>query len=348
MPKLQDELKGFVPTELAPEIMTDIARGSSILRLADVKEMTSDKKKYPVLVEGPGAYWVGEGQRIKTSKARWIFPELEAKKIAVIIPVTKEKLKDSTIDVFAELKGAVAEAIYKAIDAACLFGEGSPFKKNIFNSAVVANNFIIDGTSSLDLDVSDLMAKVEEYTDVNGFAAHNGVKNRLRKLRDTNGNQLFVNGTSTKEFYNEPIEFVRNGAWDKKKAVLIAADWSKALVGIREGLEYEVLTEATLQGTLDDDGKPLSLAEQDLIGLKITMRLGFLPIRDEAFAVLATEGTSPTPEGEDESLIALPANYRKMKKEELIKFLEGKAGISEDNEEVDGVEESDTEESENV
>lgn len=349
MPKLQDELKGFVPVELAPEIMKDIARGSSILRLADVKPMTSDTKKIPVLAEGPGAYWVGEGKRIKTSKAKWIFPILEAKKIAVIIPVTKEKLKDSVIDVFGELKESIAEAIYKSIDAACLFGTSSPFKKNIFNSAVVANNFIIDNTStSFDLDVSDVMAKVEEYTDVNGFVAHNGVKNRLRKLRDANGNQLFVNGTDTKEFYNEPIEFVRNGAWDKTKAELIAADWSKALVGIRDELEYEVLKEATLQETLDDDGKPLSLAEQDLIGLKVSMRLGFLPIKDEAFAVLATAGTNPTPEEGDELTIALPANYRKMKKEELIKFLEGKAGISENNEEVDGVEESDTEESENV
>ena len=48
----------------------------------------------------PGAYWVGESERINTSKAFWIFPEMVAKKIAVIIPVTREKLNDTTIDVF--------------------------------------------------------------------------------------------------------------------------------------------------------------------------------------------------------------------------------------------------------
>ena len=296
MPKLKDELQGFVPVEQAKDIMKSIARGSSILRLSTVKPMTSDTKKFPVMTEGPGAYWVGEGERIQTTKAGWIYPEMKAKKLAVIIPVTKEKLKDSTINVFEELKPEIAEAFYKAIDAACLFGTNSPFAKNIFNSAVKAQNFIVDGTSkSLDLDVSDVMALIEDDGfDVNGFVANNGIKNRLRKLRDANGNQLFVNGVDTKEFYNEPIEFSRNGAWDKTKAEIIAADWSKSLVGIRDGLEYEILKEATLQGTVDTDVKPISLAEQDMIGIKATMRLGFLPIKDEAFAVLATKGTSPS------------------------------------------------------
>ena len=294
MTMLKDQLQGFVPVEQAKEIMKEIARGSSILRLSKVESMESDTKKFPVMTEGPGAYWVGESERISTSEAKWIFPEMHAKKIAVIIPVTKEKLNDTTINVFEELKPAIAEAFYKAIDAACLFGTNSPFAKNIFKSAVDADNFIIDGTSTLDLDVSDVMALVEDAgLEVNGFAAHYGIKNRLRKLRDGSGNQLFVNGVDQKEFYNEPIEFSRNGAWDKTKADIIAADWTKSLVGIREGLDYEILKEATLQGTLGADNKPISLAEQDLIAIKATMRLGFLPIKDDAFSILATKGTTP-------------------------------------------------------
>lgn len=294
MTMLKDQLQGFVPVEQANEIMKEIARGSSILRLSKVEPMESDTKKFPIMTEGPGAYWVGEAERIKTSEAKWIFPEMHAKKVAVIIPVTKEKLNDTTINVFEELKPAIAEAFYKAIDAACLFGINSPFAKNIFESAVDAENYIIDGTSTLDLDVSDTMALVEDAgLEVNGFTAHYGIKNRLRKLRDGNGNQLFVNGVDQKEFYNEPIEFSRNGSWDKTKAEIIAADWTKSLVGIREGLDYEILKEATLQGTLGADDKPLSLAEQDLIAIKATMRLGFLPIKDDAFAVLATQGTTP-------------------------------------------------------
>lgn len=285
---LKDELTGFVPVEQAKEIMKDVARGSSILRLSKVSQMESDTKKIPVMTEGAGAYWVGEGERIKTTKAGWIYPELKAKKLAVIIPVTKEKLKDTTIDVFSELKESIAEAFYKAIDAAAIFGTNSPFAKNIISSIETSGNKIEVGTNNtLDLDVSDAMATIEESGyDVNGFAARIGIKNSLRKLRDANGNQLFVDGVNGKEFYSLPIEFSRNGAWDKTKAELIGADWDKSLVGIRDSLEYEILKEATLEGTLDEDGKPISLAEQDLIGIKATMRLAYLPIKDEAFCAV--------------------------------------------------------------
>lgn len=291
---LKDELTGFVPKEQAKEIMKDVARGSSILRLSKVEPMTSDTKKFPVMVDGPGAYWVGEGERISTSGAQWIFPEMVAKKLAVIIPVTKEKLKDTTIDVFNELKEPIAEAFYTAIDAACLFGTNSPFARSVYAAAVAGENYIVDGTAeSLDLDVSDVMALIEDAgMDTNGFAANYGVKNRLRKLRDANGNALFVQGVNQNEFYSNPIEFSRNGAWDKEKAEIIAGDWTKSLVGIRDGLEYEILKEATLQGTLDADGKPISLAEQDMVAIKATMRIGYLPIKDEAFSLLVK--TAPT------------------------------------------------------
>ena len=290
MSYLKDELSGFVPTEQATEIMKDVARGSSVLRLSKVSEMQSDTKKVPVMTEGPGAYWVGEGERIQTSKAGWIYPELKAKKLAVIVPVTKEKLNDSTVDVFEELKEPIAEAFYKAFDAAAIFGTNSPFAKNIMNSIETSGNKVeleTNGAGKLDLDVSDAMALVEdEGYDVNGFVAKNGIKNSLRKLRDANGNQLFVDGVNGKEFYSQPIEFSRNGAWDKTKAEIIGADWDKSLVGIREGIEYEILKEATLQGTLDEDGKPISLAEQDMIAVKATMRLAYLPIKDEAFCAV--------------------------------------------------------------
>lgn len=292
MTYLKDELKGFVPTETAAGIMQDVARGSSVIRLSKVEPMNSDKKKFQILADGPGAYWVGETERIQTSKAEWIFPEIEAKKLAVIIPTTREKLNDSTIDVFAEMRPLIAEAFYKTFDGAALLGTSSPFAKNVLSSAVSAGNEIVTGTNaSLDLDVADLMALIEDKgEDPNGFAGHYGLKNKLRKLRDANGNQLYVSGVNQTEFYDNPIEFVRNGAFDKSVAELFAANWNYSIVGIREDISYEILTEATLQSVTMSDGKPLSLAENDMIAIKATMRIGYLPIKDDAFAVLRPEG----------------------------------------------------------
>ena len=285
---LKDNLTGFVPTPTAAEIIQDVTRGSSILRLSKVQSMESETVKIPVMVSGPGAYWVGETERIQTSVAQWIFPELVAKKIGVIVPVSKEKLNDSTINVFATVQPYIAEAFYKAIDAACLFGTNSPFAKNIYEVAKTANAVIKEGTNTkLDLDISDVMALVESAGhDANGFAAGYDLKNSLRKLRDGNGNQLYVAGVDEETLYSQPIEFSRNGAWDKTKARAIAADWKYSVVGIRDQIQYEVLKEATLQSVTMGDDKPLSLAENDMVAIKATMRIGFLPVKENAFAVL--------------------------------------------------------------
>lgn len=259
------------------------------MKLASVEPMNSDTKKLNVLTDGAGAYWVGEGERIQTSKASWIHPELKAKKLAVIIPVTKEKLEDTTINVFNELKEVIAEAFYKAIDSAALFGTNSPFAGNILKSATDAGNVVALGTNdTLDLDVSDAMALVEdEDLDVTSFIARKGIKNSLRKLRDKNGNQLYADGVNGSEFYNNPIEFAQKGVWNKEKAELFGGDFKKyAKLGIRSGINYEILKEATLQGTVDADNKPISLAEQDMVAIKATMRLAFLPVKDEAFCAV--------------------------------------------------------------
>ena len=291
---LKDNLSGFVPTPTATDIIQEVTRGSSVLRLSTVQPMETATKKFPVMVSGPGAYWVGEAERIKTDVAKWIFPEIVAKKIGVIIPVSKEKLGDTTIDVFATVKPYIAEAFYKAIDAACLFGTNSPFAKNIYGVASTAGKVVKIGTNAkLDLDISDVMALVEASSlDVNGFAAGYTLKNDLRKLRDANGNQLFVQDVNQNTLYAQPIEFSRNGAWDATKAAAIAADWKYSIVGIRSQIEYEVLKEATLQTVTMGDSKPLSLAENDMIAIKATMRLGFLPVKEEAFAVLAPKATT--------------------------------------------------------
>lgn len=283
---LKEQLSGFVPQEAASEIIKNVVRGSSVLRLSKVEPMNSDRKKFNVLVDGAGAYWVGEGERISTSGATWIHPEIQAKKLAVIIPVTKEKLADSTVQVFNELMPDITEAFHRAIDKACIFGEDSPFTTSILGS-IDKTKMLVTDNSDIDLAMSDVMALVEGAGyEVTGFAGHIGVKNTLRKLRDTSGAPIYIDGTNQKEIYSQPIEFVRNGAWNKSKADLIGGEWKYSIVGIRSGIEFEVLTEATLQGTLDTDGKPISLAEQDMIAIKATMRIGYLVIKDDAFAAL--------------------------------------------------------------
>lgn len=285
---LKENLQGFVPTIISDDIIGMTVRGSSILRLSKVEVMESDNKRFSVMSKGVGGFWTDEAARIKTSTAEWTFPELNAKKIAVIIPVTKEKLEDTTINVFSELRQYIAEAFYKAIDSACLFGVDSPFTDSIYSVANTSGQKIEIGTNEkLDLDISDVMAAVEKAGfDVDGFVAGLDFKNQLRKLRDADGNQLYVDGIDRKTLYSLPIEFNRADSWDNSKALAIAGEWQYSVVGIRDQITYEISSDATLHTVTMADGKALSLFENDMVALKATMRLGFLPVQPKAFALL--------------------------------------------------------------
>lgn len=300
---LKDNLTGFVPQEISYDIIGDVTYGSSVLRMATVEMMTSDSKKFSVFKNGVNAYWVDEADRIGTSVPDWEHPEIFAKKLAVIVLTTREKLNDSVIEVFKEVRPMIAESFYKSIDAACLFGTGSPFAQSIYSAAMAAGNAVVQGTNTkLDLDISDVMALIEKGGyEVTGFVSNIAFKNQLRKLRDSNGNQLYVQGITDKSghlydaLYSLPVSFNRNQAWDATKAVCIGGNFKYAIVGIREQIQYEVLRESTLT-TIKRDGELLSLAERDMLGIRATMRMGFIPIRGDAFAVLLPTGsTLPTP-----------------------------------------------------
>ncbi|MGG1662892.1 phage major capsid protein [Brevibacillus sp. NRS-1366] len=295
---LSSELTGLIPEETSQEIVKDVVRGSAILKLAELEPMTTATKKIPVLLDGPGAYWVGEGERIQTSKATWAQVTLNAKKLAVIVPMSKEALNRSRVDVFEELKPYIAEAFYTKLDAAAFLGTASPFASNILTAAVNSGNSFTRGSvagQNLADDVNSVMALIEaDDQEPRAFGAHFGLKSSLRGLKNSQGDPLYLtsvrDGVSEDSLYALPIEYCRNGAWDKTKADLIAGDFKKAKVGILQQIEYEILKEATLQSVNAADGKPLSLAEQDMVALKATFQVAFLVVKESAFGVLRPTG----------------------------------------------------------
>ena len=59
-----------------------------------------------------------------------------------------------------------------------------------------------------------------------------------------------------------------------------------------QGIEFEVLTEATLTTFEAEDapGQPVSLAERHMAAIKATMDIGMMVIKDDAFAAVKMAG----------------------------------------------------------
>ena len=275
---IKDNLKGSVPTEIAKEVIKNIVSQSTAFKVCKHVPMSSDKKVLPMLSDTGSAYWTEEGEEIQTSIHGWEYPELEAKKLAVIIPFTKEKYEDSVISVMEEIKQGISDAFTKSIDSAIFFGTNTPFDTNIVGSVLEGSK--IENSGKLDMDISDAMSKIEASDlVVNGIIAPNSVKATLRTLRDYNGNALVVpGGGNGTEIYSTPIHIPTSKVWDDSKASSIVGDFNRAVIGTRSGITYEVLDQATVGG--------INLAERDLLAIKCTMRFGFKVVDPKAFALI--------------------------------------------------------------
>ena len=292
---LQDAKTGEIPTETAELVLKEFLTSSVVTQLAKHEPMTKPVKEFTFLAEGPGAYWVGEGQRIQTSKATWLTAEMEAKKLGVIIPVSKEFLRYTVTDFFNEIRPAIAEAFYTKFDQAALFGNDSPYAAgtSIWERIQASGNTIQKGsTDNLYLDLNGLLALVEDGdNDPDGFITTRRFRKDLRGAVDSNNLPIFndARGGATAQALGLPIGFADGKSWDYDKAHLITGDWDYARYGVLQGIEYAISEDATLTTIVDAEGNPINLFERDMFALRATMHVAFMTLKEDAFAALIPE-----------------------------------------------------------
>ncbi|MEK4315100.1 phage major capsid protein [Bacillus sp. FSL P4-0334] len=289
---MQDSVNGKVPTEQGTLVLKEFMTQSAVTKLAKYEEMSKPEKEFTYLASGPGAYWVGEGERIQTSKAQWLTAKMISKKLGVIIPVSKEFLRYSVTDFFTQMRPAIAEAFAIKFDQAALFGVDSPFGKgvSVFEKIKESGNTIaLNSLGNLYDELNGVMALVEDADkDVNGFTTTRRFRQKLRGTKDGNGLPIFndATGGATQQALGLPIGYADSKSWDYEKAAFLAADWNYTRYGIPQGMEYKISEDATLTTIVDADGNPINLYERDMVALRVTQQVGFMTLTDDAFAAI--------------------------------------------------------------
>lgn len=272
---------GIIPVQYATDIIKNSPKSSVLLTRGRRVTMTSRERTQPVLNLFPQAYWVNGDTGLKqTTKQQWGDLKMTAEELAVIVPVPDAVIADSSIDLWGEITPAISESIGKLVDQACIFGVGKPstWPSDIVSAATAADNVVEAGTGA---DLADDIAALgelmaDEGYSVNGFASQPGLQWKLRRLRASDGTPIYqsqLNASGVAGLYGLALNEVGNGSWDASKAMLLAADWTNFLVGIRQDITYKWLDQAVIS---DDDGKViLNLAQQDCTALRVVMRVGF-------------------------------------------------------------------------
>ncbi|WP_433364023.1 phage major capsid protein [Streptosporangium sp. CA-115845] len=272
----------LIPTPVSDQIIQEMPTKSFLLERAGQVRMSTKTQRQPVLDVLPMAYWVnGDSGMKQTSSVDWKNVSLVAEELAVIVPIPEAYLDDAQVPIWDEVRPRIVEAIGAKIDAAGLFGVDKPtsWPYSIHHSAVAAGN-VVTGTSGNDFgqDVAalgELIAK--DGFSITGFASRPGLKWKLVGMRSDDGIPIYQpnlqDGTGAGNLYGYPIREVTNGSWDATAADLIAGDWSKAIIGMRQDISWKMFD----QGVISDANGAvvLNLMQQDSVALRVTMRVAF-------------------------------------------------------------------------
>lgn len=276
---------GSIPEKYHNLILKEIMENSKVMQLAKYEEMDSKEKKFEYFAKGPGAYWVGEGEKIKTSKAQWLQVKMVARKLGVIIPCSREFLHYKMSDFFEVMKPKIAEAFYKKFDAAAILDVENPFLHAVEKSVTTAGN-VVNGDLTYDyiLEVEDLLTD-EDY-DVNAFISTKKNRSTLRNAH------RIENGVIVESLYDRAANTLDGQPLVEMKALdkgtIYAGDFDYMYYGIPYGMNYKISEEAQLSTLTNADGSPVNLYEQELVALRVTMDVGFMIVKDEAFAKLTS------------------------------------------------------------
>lgn len=278
---------GTIPTKQNELILKDVMENSKVMQLGKYEEMTEKEKTFEYFAKGPGAYWVGEGEKIQTSKPEWLQVKMEAKKLGVIIPCSREYLHYKLPAFFEVMRPKIAEAFYKKFDAAAILNTDNPFDKSIEQSVVAATH-VLTGDITYDniLTVEDYISDADH--DLNAFIS-------TRKNRSTlRGAHKIENGVIVESIYdrsNNTIDgFPVADLSDLPKGNLFAGDFDYLYYGIPFGMSYKISEEAQLSTLTNEDGTPVNLFEQELVALRATMDVALMIVKDDAFAKLKATG----------------------------------------------------------
>ena len=292
---LSETLGKEITSEQITDLFTDaLVQSSKVIQLGQKVEMDGKMVRKGVeLGELTDAYFVGEGQKIGTAKVQTKSYVLEARKIAVILPVTEEVLNYTWTDYFDSIKDKIVDLFNKKIDGAAFLGlHGNPFGANVLASAKTANN-LVKGDISLEniYAVEDASEK-----EPNAFVGHRTINRTLRGIRDdVNGGQhVFTkpaNPNATGELDGLPYAQLQLQSGQNYPAgTLLTGNFNGLVYGIPNGtnLRLKIADQATLskvQNTTTDTGD-VHLFEQDMQALRAIFEIAVAIPNNEAFAAI--------------------------------------------------------------
>ena len=244
--------------EIKKEIVKRVQDKAKAFEVATLHNTTNEVVRFPVLKEGAEAFIVGEGDIIEKSNIDLNYVDVKLQKVCTIIPVSREQIDFSSLNVTTEIKNCIGDAIAKKIDSTLL---------ELLKSVGAE----VTGSGKLEDDLNELFSKVEEKNEVGAVILPKAKKKDLRALKNDANNKGDVTVNSV---YGVTPTFVGED--------VIAVDKERVVICVKDDVHFEILKEACI--TID--GNLVSLAERNLVGVKAYIYIGMGVLENTGVAKL--------------------------------------------------------------
>lgn len=287
---MHEHKEGELLNDFNQPILLDILQNSKIMQLGKYEDMNGkSEKEFTYWADKPGAYWVGEGQKIRTTKPSLVSAKMRSHKLGVIVVASREFLNYTYSQFFEAMKPQIAEQFYKKFDEAGLLNVDNPFAQSVEQSVKTSGN-VVNGPITLENVLSLEDELLEHDVEANAFLSKTQNRTALRGVRDENTNESYYDRSSN-TLDGLPVVDLKSD--EIKKGDLYAGDFNKMFYGIPYNMSYKISEDGQLSTMQNKDGSPVNLFEQELIALRVTMDVAFHIADDNAFAKL-TAGSGST------------------------------------------------------
>lgn len=268
------------------EFLAQLLKNSLAMQLGTQVPMSSRMQRMSAAGELSNAYFVGEGEKIGTAKVEMQDYILEARKIAVILPVTEEFLNYTWSRYFSEVVPVVVDKFSKEIDGAVFLGTANNvFGNNIVTAATTAGN-VVDGDMTYENLVALEATPATEPTDLVG---HRSINVGLRGIVDGTGQYAYDRNSNSID--GLPYHDLKLSQGVDYTAGLIAGDFKNGIkYGVPNGnqLRIKIADQATLSKVQNagPDAGDVHLFEQDMQAIRFVFEVAVAIPNNESFALL--------------------------------------------------------------
>lgn len=278
-----------LPPDVSQEIMQKTQSASAVMRLARRIALPGRGLQIPVITSDPTAAWVGETEEKTVSNPGLSTKQMQAYKLAVIVPFSDEFRRD-------------ARALYDALVARLPGSLAVQFDRTVIGATAAPggnwDNFAACTTQSLVASVGHtaydgLVAAFADIADqggaLSGFALSPTAEGLLLAATDGQGRPLFVNSAAEgaiPRILSAPVVSGRGmyktgtaaaGSSSGSPAIVgVAGDWTQAMYGTVADVQISISDQATLvSGTTT-----INLWQQNMFAVKAEIEVGFRAVTD--------------------------------------------------------------------